>query len=384
MDRTGTIKESVLQKVFMREMSAKTKNRVILIGILFSVLVLLVLVVRSAWTQPLGPVLNNNPIFGQAATRTGESDQAVQTLQAGQTSLPTKGTTAAPLCGNQPTLTILLAGIDYRGDNYLYGLADVIRVVRVDFTQAKVAVFAIDRALWVEIPGIADHYDITHGLLNQSYFFGVPAMGYYDSPAGGAGLLAQTLNYNFGMNVDNYLVVSMAAFTKGIDTLGGIDVYLPEPMDGNIAPVDGHLEEGEEFLGFFSAGWHHLAGEEALNLARIRMGYSSLVRITNQDAIIQGIYAKVRSPEVITKIPALIKLMQDTVLTDLSAQQVNNLYCLAKLMDKDSLAFAEIPVEYYVPAWVYSEYMHQYLNFYDIDFDVVRFYVENFQNGTWP
>src|ERR1035437_5385954 len=73
---------------------------------------------------------------------------------------------------------------------------------------------------------------ITHGLLNQAYFYGVPAMGYYNGPGGGAGLLAATLKQNFDLDVDNYVVVNMYTFVKFVDALGGIDVNLPQPVDG--------------------------------------------------------------------------------------------------------------------------------------------------------
>lgn len=355
----------------------KRKNRVLLIiGILvLSLIIALYFLAQDAWKKPLGPSLSEIT-YDSTATKgdmiVDENLTPILTSESIEITTHTLEPEKPPLCGDVPVLTILTVGIDFRGDNYLYGLADVIRITRIDFTQPKVAIFALDRAIWVEIPGIEDHYGLTHGLLNQAYFFGVPAMGYYDGPAGGAGLLAQTLRNNFGVNVDNYLVVSMAAFVLGIDAIGGIDVYLEEPV------------YSDEDLGSFSAGWHHLDGEHALHLARIRKGYSSLIRITNQDAILKGIYTKLTSPEIIGKIPELIKIMQKTVLTDLSPQQIKDLTCLAQKMSTDDLAFAEIPVEYYIYSWIYSEYMQQDVNYFDIDFDVVRSYVEVFQNGTWP
>ena len=53
-------------------------------------------------------------------------------------------------------------------------------------------------------------------------------------------------------------------------------------------------------------------------------------------------------------------------------------------MDSDDLAFAEIPWEYYVSSWRYFDYVKQDINYFEIDFNVIRSYVEVFQNGTWP
>jgi LCP family protein required for cell wall assembly len=353
----------------------KKKTPLIVIAVILLVSVILGLVVNSAWDKPLGPSLGDityadTPSSGSVGSVAEET--SIIPMEPIEITTHTLEPESPPLCGDVPVLTILTAGIDFRGDNYLYGLADVIRVTRIDFTKPQVTIFGIDRGLWVEIPGISEHYGLTHGMLNQAYFFGVPAMGYYDGPAGGAGLLAQTLDYNFGLEVDNYLVVSMAAFVLGIDAIGGIDVYLEKPV------------YSDEDLGSFFAGWHHLDGEHALHLARIRTGYNSLIRFTNQDAILQGIFAKLKSPEIIVKIPELIQVMQKTVLTDLSPQQINSLYCIALKIGSDDLAFAEIPEEYYISSWLYDEYMHQDINYFDIDFDVVRAYIDVFQNGTWP
>jgi len=137
-------------------------------------------------------------------------------------------------------------------------------------------------------------------------------------------------------------------------------------------------------LGYFNAGAHHLSGIQALNLARIREGYSSLIRISNQDAIIKGLADKISSPAIILKIPELMQILSDTVLTDLSPNQINNMVCLVKKMDNADLSFAEIPTSYYVPSWIYNPNMHQNVFIWDIDFNVIRSYVSEFQSGRWP
>src|SRR5512139_1405819 len=41
--------------------------------------------------------------------------------------------TYIPRCSGPPVMNLLAVGSDQRGDSYLYGLGDVIRLVRVDF-----------------------------------------------------------------------------------------------------------------------------------------------------------------------------------------------------------------------------------------------------------
>ncbi|HAF48792.1 MAG TPA: hypothetical protein DCL08_06070, partial [Anaerolineaceae bacterium] len=44
---------------------------------------------------------------------------------------PTKDPLAKPICGDDLVWTVLLVGIDYRGEGYAYGLADIIRLVQI-------------------------------------------------------------------------------------------------------------------------------------------------------------------------------------------------------------------------------------------------------------
>ena len=374
-----------------------SKKRLVIVTLtLFAIigLVFWVLYFYSIWDKPLGPSLqgvsSGQSLTGsdQPTTSTGQPVPSPEQLQTpvflftpAQFSTQEQANQPQPLCGDVPVLTVLAIGIDFRGEGYLYGLADVIKIARIDFTTHKVSVLTLDRGIWVEIPGISDHYGITHGMLNQSYFFGVPAMGYYDGPGGGAGLLAQTLKRNFDLNVDNYVVVDFTAFVKFVDAIGGIDVYLPEPVDGNVPP-DGSTTRGEG--NYYSAGTHHLSGMQALNLARIRYGYSTLDRDRNQDTIIKAIYAKITSPEIILRIPKILEAFKNAGLTDLSPRQIEDLVCLVQKMNSTDLSMKAIPDEYYVYDWIYSEYMKQDVNIWNIDFNIFRYYIDAFRKDQWP
>ena len=117
-------------------------------------------------------------------------------------------------------MTLLAIGSDTRAQGYLYGLADVIRFVRVDFVKPRVSVLEFPRDLWVEIPDINKHYGITHGKLNQAYLYGNPGMGYYQGPGQGPGLLARTLDLNFGARPDHYIAANMHTFVDLVNVIG--------------------------------------------------------------------------------------------------------------------------------------------------------------------
>ena len=118
----------------------------------------------------------------------------------------------------------------------------------------------IPRDLWVEIPGISDHYGITHGKLNQAYFFGNPGMGYYDGPGEGPGLLARTLEQNFGLSVDHYLAVDIKTFVRLIDAMDGIDIYVDSKIDLN------QNQDGANPEYVLEPGIHHLDGTDGFEI----------------------------------------------------------------------------------------------------------------------
>src|SRR5688572_3585660 len=190
------------------------------------------------WEQPLGPALRLSTATPLQLPATWTANPLTPTIlpsvskpapvaQASPTSIVSLNNVAG-MCGAEPVMNILVVGSDARADSYLYGLADVIRLVRVDFVNPKITILEFPRDLWVEIPDIADNLNgQDHERLNQAYLYGNSGFGYTDDPAEGPGLLARTLALNFGTNIDHYAAVNMMTFVKMVDAVGGIDVTLP-------------------------------------------------------------------------------------------------------------------------------------------------------------
>jgi LCP family protein required for cell wall assembly len=349
---------------------------------------------RQRWTAPLGPGLGlptrtpttqtltltqdvNTPVA--QANLSNPQQEPLQATGTGEirTATETQVSTAtpAPLCGGPESMTILALGID-GGEDYLYGLSDVIRVAYIDFVTPKVIVLDLPRDLWVEIPDIEQEHGITHGKLNQAYFYGTPGMGYYEGPGQGAGLLARTLDLNFGLPVDHYGAVNMQTFVKIVDAVGGIDIYLPTDMDGT--PVDDKTED----MGYFFAGQQHFNGDQALRFSRIRKRYNVFTRVSNQNMVLCALKDKVTSPAVLPKIPQIINAFQDSVLTDLSLEQLAQLACLVPKLDSENLIFTSIPEELLTQSRVYSPQQKAETFIWEADYDVIRDIINQLLAGT--
>ena len=341
---------------------------------------------QGKWREPLGPALQISTAtpFQLPPTWTPKPTEiaslsATPNPASFKSSSPTLTSTIPPvgMCGAPPIMNILVAGSDARGDNYHYGLADMIRIVRVDFVNPKVTILEFPRDLWVEIPDIADNLNgQDHEKLNQAYLYGNRGFGYTDDPTQGPGLLARTLILNFGTQIDHYAAVNMRTFVKIVNAVDGIDVTLPEAVDGRTA------EDTNSRL-LFRAGTLHLDGERALMLARIRIE-GGFARADNQNRVLCALRDKITSASVITKIPDLIASFQDAVQTDLSPAQLGQLACIGTQIRPGNIIFASFPEEHFKQSRVFDPVFNKNVFAWDVDYEILREYIRQFNAGTWP
>jgi LCP family protein required for cell wall assembly len=342
------------------------------------------------WSQPLGPALElptytasrlleataSNNEAAIATNPAGESTQAGTTLETAvpvNTALPTR----QPLCNGPSSMTILMVGSDARSTGYLYGLADSIHVARIDFTAPSVMVVDFPRDLWVEIPGISDHYGITHGKLNQAYLFGNPGMGYYDGPGAGPGLLARTLDLNFGMRVDHYIAVDRQTFVRMIDAIGGVDINLDTSVNLNYGS---HTPDPKLIL---PAGINHLDGELALDMATNRVP-TTFQRMKYQKLLLSALREKLLQPEMLPKLPLLAAQFIGKVQTDLSVSDIQSLLCIAQVTPKQNIMADSFPQDMFKAEVTYDENRNVTTFIYQVDNAKLREMVTEFMNGIWP
>lgn len=369
------------------------KNRKLTYLLLLDVFVAsiaLVFILVAMWNRPLGPSLaasvlpttqgqNNSSL--PVANQQGEPAEATtipQTVLAQiATDLAPKTPTPVPLCGGPSVMYVLLIGSDARSGGYRYGLADTIRLVRIDFTSPEVTMLDFPRDLWVEIPGISDHYDITHAKLNQAYFFGNPGMGYYDGPGEGPGLTAQTLQLNFGAQVDHYLAMDMNTFARVVDAVDGIDLHFDTTLDLN----EGQDEANPDIV--YHPGDYHLDGTEALQIARDRFP-TIFQRARYQTMVLKALERKLLNPAMIPAWPQIIADFTRSVQTDLSPSDISELVCLGQLLTSDKITTVAFPEEMFASARTYDPYREVYTFTFDVDNIQLRAYVADFMDGTWP
>jgi LCP family protein required for cell wall assembly len=266
-------------------------------------------------------------------------------------------------------MTVLAIGTDVRPGQHRYGLTDLMRAVRVDFRAQRVTALEFPRDLWVKIPGIEGNLKTDHQKLNTAYAYG--------SPEYGPSLLARTLDLNFGLNVDHYIVANMNVFADVVDALGGLDVTIPE------GGIDGRTSTDRSARLVFPEGPQHLSGEQALTLARMR-NVSVFARAGHQNMVMCALRKKIESPETILRLPAIIDSFMQNIQTDLTPEQISQLACLGTQMPRGNIMFASFPRKLFESAKVYDPVLKQDVFIWESDFDTLRDYVAEFQAGTWP
>ena len=268
---------------------------------------------------------------------------------------------------------ILLIGSDARAKSYNAGLADSIRIVRVDFVEPRVQLLSFPRDLYVEIPGIEEHGGITHGKLNQSYLYGNPGLNYFDGEGQGPGLVAETLEHNFGTQIDHYIAVNIQSFARIVDALGGIDINLP-------FVVDGRVKGSRNSDVYFEAGRQHLNGYRTMLLARMRP-LGDFQRNAVQNMILQSLAEKMLKRSTLRKLPELIDAVKDSVQTDIGVVEAGQLLCLATELDTRDIEYINFPETIFSLGRVNDPVLGN-TSIVEANFDVLRIYTQKFNHGT--
>ncbi len=269
--------------------------------------------------------------------------------------------------GPEGAITILVVGTDTRSSGYLYGMADSIMVMRVDFVSGDVAMLGIPRGLWVEIPDVEEDQGRTHGKITQAYHFGTEGMGYYSGSGYGAGLLRETIRHNYGIEIDKYIVVNMRAFRDIIDVIGGIHVYNP-------AMLYSYQQSQPKKV----PGEYYFTGTDALKYIRYRDPRNVLDRVDRQAVIMEAVFKQVFSLSIIPKIPKIIGIYKGNIMTDLALAEVSQLACLAAKTDLDQVVFTRIPQDLlYIPDWTSSPWL-------EYEPGSVARVLQDFEDGIYP
>ncbi|MBP8863041.1 MAG: LCP family protein [Anaerolineae bacterium] len=302
----------------------RKKNRApaVMTGVLVVIFAIIILVGGTLLLSVGRSLLSDSGIVpGLSASKGADSPNVERRL--GQVIPGWKGT---------ERVNLLLLGVDERPQENGMARTDTMMVLTLDPTTLQAGVLSIPRDLWVPIPGY------NQGRINTAHRLGE----LYNYPGGGPALARETVEYNLGIPIQYYVRLNFQGFVDLIDLIGGIDVYVAEPINDPLYPDNNY---GYDPL-YIPAGQQHFDGAMALKYARTRHDSNDFERARRQQQVLLAVLERVSSlnllPQLAPRLGELYTLMDQSVSTDLTLDEVLALAGLAIKVDRTQIRFAVI------------------------------------------
>jgi LCP family protein required for cell wall assembly len=233
-------------------------------------------------------------------------------------------------------LNVLLVGVDSRAglsEEELQRLGtraesgnrtDTVMVLQLDPRDDQAAILGFPRDLLVT------RCDGSRGKLNGAYEIGLL------SGVGGPNCLVETVASTAGIPIHHYVAVDFVGFMNVVQVLGGVTLYLDEPLKDRYAGLD------------VPAGCVTLDGAEALAFVRARHLDSDFGRIARQQRFVREIVREATSVGTLVNVPKLFSLVNtiaETVETDsrLSLGDMRRIAFSLRDLTPDSLQTYAVP-----------------------------------------
>lgn len=216
-------------------------------------------------------------------------------------------------------INILLVGQDTENLSQR-SRSDSMILCTINKTTKTLTMTSFMRDMYVKIPQFYDQR------LNVAYLLG------------GFETLYDTLEHNFGVQVDNGVAVNFASFQKVIDAVGGVEVRLT-------AAEANHLNMQNYSWGLFE-GVNILTGETALAYSRIRaLQGGDFNRTNRQRTVMMALLNKAKDMPV-TDLYNLVEALIPMVVTDMSNSEiVAAAMDLAPLLQDLEIISQRIPID---------------------------------------
>jgi LCP family protein required for cell wall assembly len=259
---------------------------------------------------------------------------------ADSTAGPGMPTTSAPQVPLPPAwdgasrVNILVMGYDYEANwdpntRLCPCRSDTMIVFTIDPVSHTAGMISVPRDMWVNIPGFNSYNKI-----NAALFLG----DLYKIPGGGAEEAMKTVENFLGIPIQYFALIDFTAFTKMIDTIGGVCLDIPSKIDVGVL-----FEPGTVTL---QPGNQCLSGKVALGYARARdvsqgVANGDVERAQHQQQVIMAVRDKVLSPgnflNLMSQAPTLYNELSSGINTNLTLDDVMRLAMLAKDIPLDSI-----------------------------------------------
>ncbi|MFR9854012.1 LCP family protein [Corynebacterium striatum] len=146
------------------------------------------------------------------------------------------------------------------------GRTDTIMLLHIP-SSGKAKLISIPRDSYVEVPGFG------MDKINAAFTYGGPQ------------LLTETVEQSTGLRINHYAEIGMGGLANVVDSVGGVDICVKEPIDDPLAGIN------------LQAGCQELRGRDALGYVRTRAtAMGDLDRVQRQREFFAALLDKITSP----------------------------------------------------------------------------------------
>ncbi len=229
---------------------------------------------------------------------------------------------SSELTSSSKVTNILLLGVDARPDDEdEASRADSMMLISFDREHGCIKMTSFLRDSWVYIP-VADKKQRLNAACTYGGYSGV----------------VDTIEYNFGVDIDGYVVADFEMFKIMVDSIGGVEVDVTEKEAKEVTNHPGRY--GNVTL---ESGKHTLTGEQALAYCRIRKIDTDWKRTERQRTVIQQIIKGVVSSGPVGAYKAASNVAP-YIQTDLTKNEIRGLIfdalmCVGGGFDQNSCPF---------------------------------------------
>lgn len=221
--------------------------------------------------------------------------------------------------------------------------SDTTMIVHLSKDRKRASIVSIPRDTLVEIPACklsADrHTTPQRGQFNWAFALG----GQSGSRDAAIACTVKTIESVTNIPIDGFVLVDFAGFTQMIDALGGIRVYIDQPIKDWHTDLD------------LDVGCHTMGGHEALQYARVRHGVkggdgTDLQRIGRQQHVMAIMMREALSKNLLTSAPSLYRFARAGLRSLTTSSNLSDLSTLTGLayslrdLTPDHMLFLSAPV----------------------------------------
>lgn len=234
---------------------------------------------------------------------------------------------------DQELTNILLIGVDSREEEELNTNSDTMMILTLDQRKGQIKLTSFQRDMLLKMPGQEGFFK-----LNSAMFSGPQH-------------LLDTLNYNFKLDLKDYLIINMRGAEDVVDAMGGLDLDMPgeeeqlEYLNSVIWDTNKEMN-GEKYWAapIQHGGRQHLNGRQSIAFARMRKLDSDFVRMQRQQTVLKALFEAFKQSSTLEKLQVLRESL-NLVTTNVSNRSLLGLALACLNHATEPIATLSVPME---------------------------------------